>query len=66
METARRRSWGRTKLDLKSRTVILVCPVAALPYVAAGTGDTLMLWPLKIGPLWRRDASPVALLLQCC
>jgi signal transduction histidine kinase/integral membrane sensor domain MASE1 len=53
METGRSGlSWSRANLNSPFHTVILVCFVAALSYLAARIGGTLIIRPETVWPLW--------------
>jgi PAS domain S-box-containing protein len=55
--------WDRAKLDSRFRTVILVCLVGTLSYVATRLGLTVLIPPNDISPLWPTNALVLAVLL---
>ena len=64
METGRNRlSWNIAKLDFPFHTVILVCFVAALSYLAARLGGILIVRPETLSPLWPGCVLLVSVLL---
>jgi signal transduction histidine kinase/integral membrane sensor domain MASE1 len=64
METDRSRlSWSTAKLNSASRTVILVCLVATLSYLAPKLAGALILHPGTVWPLWPGCALLVSVLL---
>jgi PAS domain S-box-containing protein len=58
-----RRSWKIANLNSSFQTVILVCFVAVLSYLAARLGGTLILSPQGAWPLWLGNILLVSILL---
>ena len=58
-----RSSWKLANLSSPSRTVILVCFVATLSYLAARLGGTLIISPHGAWPLWLGNVILVSILL---
>lgn len=64
MKTGRSRlSWNKANLNSPFHTVILVCFVATLSYVAARIGGTLIIRPETVWPLWPNCVLLVFVLL---
>jgi len=64
MKTGRSRlSWNLAKLDSPLQTVILVCLVATLSYLAPKLEGALLLHPRTVWPLWPGCALLVSVLL---
>jgi PAS domain S-box-containing protein len=64
METVRSRlSWNMANLNSPAHTMILVCFMATLSYLAASLGGALIIYPQTVWPLWPGCALLVSVVL---